>query len=143
MKISELASAGKCTTETIRFYEKAGLLPPAERTSSNYRSYGAKHVEALRFIRNCRALDMTHAEIRTLQGLMDAPADDCGAINALLDEHIGHVDARITELLRLKGQLSELRLQCQSEHTVDACGILHGLAAMETEARHERQTHLG
>ncbi len=143
MKIGELANKAKCTTETVRFYEKAGLLPEAGRTESNYRSYCPKHLERLRFVRNCRALDMTHVEIRALLGLMDTPADGCGAINTLLDEHIGHVDARISELTRLKAQLTDLRLQCQSEQAVDACGIVQGLSAMQTQAQTEKHTHVG
>ena len=62
MKIGELARLGQCTIETVRYYEKAGLLPPPGRTGSNYRHYGDAHVARLRFIRNCRALDMTHDE---------------------------------------------------------------------------------
>lgn len=57
MKIGELALAAQCTVETVRYYEKEGLLAEPARTSANYRSYGAAHVERLRFIRNCRALD--------------------------------------------------------------------------------------
>ncbi|GAB3245111.1 Cd(II)/Pb(II)-responsive transcriptional regulator [Chitinimonas naiadis] len=143
MKIGELAQVAQCTVETIRYYEKEGLLSEPERTAANYRSYGELHVERLRFIRNCRALDMTHGEIRALLGLMDKPDDGCGAINHLLDDHIGHVDARIAELLQLKQQLTLLRQQCQTERTTDACGILHGLATMETETKAERHTHLG
>ncbi|MGL4860686.1 MAG: MerR family transcriptional regulator, partial [Enterobacteriaceae bacterium] len=68
MKIGELAQAANCTTETIRFYEKKELLPKAERTAANYRSYTPAHLERLRFIRVCRTLDMTHEEIRQLLG---------------------------------------------------------------------------
>jgi Cd(II)/Pb(II)-responsive transcriptional regulator len=143
MKIGELAQVAQCTVETVRYYEKAGLLAPPARTAANYRSYGDDHVDRLRFIRNCRALDMTHEEIHGLLGLMDQPAGDCGGINQLLDEHIAHVDVRIAELSQLKQQLRELRQCCQSEQAVDACGILQGLASMETEQRHERHTHLG
>ncbi len=143
MKIGELAGKARCTTETVRFYEKAGLLPEADRTDSNYRHYGPRHLERLRFVRNCRALDMTHVEIRALLGFMDTPGDDCGAINTLLDEHIGHVDARIGELTRLKAQLTELRLQCQSERAIEACGIVQGLSAMQTQTQAERHTHVG
>lgn len=142
MKIGELAATAQCTVETIRYYEKEGLLPLAERTGGNYRHYGPAHVERLRFIRNCRALDMTHGEIRTLLALMDKPADSCGAINHLLDDHIGHVDARIAELAQLRQQLAQLREQCQTERTTEACGILHGLAVMEAEPKAERHTHL-
>jgi Cd(II)/Pb(II)-responsive transcriptional regulator len=143
MKIGELAQVAQCTVETVRYYEKEGLLPAPARTAANYRSYGKAHIERLRFIRNSRALDMTHEEIRTLLGLMDRPAGDCSGVNQLLDEHITHVDVRIAELSQLKQQLDELRQRCLHEQPVDACGILQGLASMETEPRHERHTHLG
>lgn len=143
MKIGELALVAQCTVETVRYYEKEGLLPAPARTAANYRSYGDSHAERLRFIRNCRALDMTHEEIRALLGLMAQPAGDCGGVNQLLDEHIAHVDVRIAELSQLKQQLSELRQCCQREQAVDACGILQGLASMGTEPRHKRHTHLG
>ncbi len=143
MKIGELANVARCSVETIRYYEKEGLLFEPGRTSGNFRLYGAEHVERLRFIRNCRTLDMSHEEIRALLLLTDQPADDCGAINDVFDQHIAHVDERIQELVQLKAQLSVLRQQCQTERAVNACGILQGLAAMETEQKQERHTHLG
>jgi Cd(II)/Pb(II)-responsive transcriptional regulator len=143
MKIGELAQVAQCTVETVRYYEKEGLLSAPARTSGNFRIYGAAHVERLRFIRNCRALDMSHGEIRTLLALADQPAEDCGAINDVFDQHIAHVDERLRELAQLKLQLDALRTRCQTKHSVDACGILHGLAAMDADARHERHTHLG
>jgi Cd(II)/Pb(II)-responsive transcriptional regulator len=143
MKIGELARVAQCTVETVRYYEKEGLLASPARTAANYRSYGHAHVDRLLFIRNCRALNMTHEEIHALLGLMDQPAGDCGGVNQLLDEHITHVEVRIAELSQLKQQLSELRQRCQSEKAMDSCGILQGLASMEAEPRHERHTHLG
>ncbi|RKP45545.1 Cd(II)/Pb(II)-responsive transcriptional regulator [Trinickia fusca] len=143
MKIGELAKAAQCTTDTIRFYEKEGLMPDAQRTDANYRNYTAAHIERLRFIRNCRALDMTHDEIRALLRLTDHPADDCESINTLLDDHIGHVDARLAELQHLRSQLSALREQCTGRHTVDTCGIVHGLTAMETVSTPSKRSHVG
>ncbi len=143
MKIGELAQVAQCTVETVRYYEKAGLLPETARTAGNFRVYGPSHLERLRFIRNCRALDMSHEEIHTLLGLVDRPQDGCGAINSVFDEHIAHVNERIKELSNLKRQLETLRERCQSEQAADACGILQGLAAMETTAKPERHTHLG
>ncbi len=143
MKIGELAQLAQCTVETVRYSERESLLPAPARTQGNFRLYGPLHVERLRFIRNCRALDMTHEEIRTLLGFIDQSTGDCGVVNQLLDEHIAHVDVRINELFQLKQQLNELRQRCQSEQAMDACGILQGLAAMEAEPRHERHTHLG
>jgi len=143
MKIGELAHVAQCTVETVRYYEKEGLLPETARTQGNFRIYGPEHLERLRFIRNCRALDMSHEEIHTLLNLADQPADGCGAINAVFDQHIAHVNERIRELTHLKKQLRELRERCVSEQTIDSCGILQGLASMDTEGKVERHTHLG
>lgn len=143
MKIGELAQVAQTTVETVRYYEKAGLLAQTARTAGNFRVYGPAHLERLRFIRNCRALDMSHEEIRTLLGLADQPTEGCGAINAVFDQHIAHVDERMRELAQLRQQLSALRQSCQSAQTVDACGILQGLAGMETTQKAGRQTHLG
>ena len=66
MKIGELAKITDCQVETIRYYEREGLLPQAPRSESNYRIYGAEHTERLGFIRHCRSLDMTLEEIRVL-----------------------------------------------------------------------------
>jgi len=143
MKIGELAKTASCSPETIRFYEKEGLMPSAQRTEANYRHYSTMHIERLRFIRNCRALDMAHDEIRALLRLTDHPAECCDSVNALLDEHIEHVSQRLSELQHLKDQLVELREQCTGQHTVGDCGIVQGLTAMETVAPPGKRTHVG
>ncbi|MDW5416329.1 Cd(II)/Pb(II)-responsive transcriptional regulator [Iodobacter sp. CM08] len=143
MKIGELALAAQCTVETIRYYEKEALLPEPARTSGNYRDYSDLHLERLSFIRNCRALDMTHQEIKALLALMDSGDDNCASVNTLLDAHIEHVSVRIAELLKLELQLKTLRQQCQSEQSVQECGIVQGLNNMEVSNAPERHTHLG
>jgi len=143
MKIGELARNAQCTVETVRYYEKAGLLAEPARTEGNFRVYGPEHLERLRLVRNCRALDMSHEEIHTLLKLANQAGDDCGAVNAVFDQHIAHVDTRIHELTQLKLQLSSLRERCSTGQGVDACGILQGLAAMETGQQAGRNTHLG
>ncbi|RTZ48238.1 Cd(II)/Pb(II)-responsive transcriptional regulator [Candidimonas sp. SYP-B2681] len=143
MKIGELAKAANCGTETIRFYEKEGLLPAPDRTEANYRRYQHEHLERLRFIRNCRTLDMAHDEIRTLLQFMDKSHGDCAPVNHLLDEHITHVDIRLAELQKLRAQLIELRQQCANAQSIQDCGIIHGLAAMETEEKLPSASHLG
>ncbi|MGV7242057.1 Cd(II)/Pb(II)-responsive transcriptional regulator [Caballeronia sp. M23-90] len=143
MKIGELAKTARCTTETIRFYEKEGLMVDAERTEGNYRDYSGKHVERLRFIRNCRALDMAHDEIRALLDLTDAPGEHCGAVNSLVDEHISHVDHRIEELLHLRGQLMDLRARCATERPVGDCGIVQKLSSMEVAPARPKHSHIG
>ncbi|MFL9896184.1 MULTISPECIES: Cd(II)/Pb(II)-responsive transcriptional regulator [Paraburkholderia] len=143
MKIGELARLANCTTDTIRFYEKEGLLPSADRTEANYRRYNEGHIDRLRFIRNCRALDMTHDEVRALLDAADGPATGCGAVNALVDEHIGHVNTRIKELQQLRAQLTALRKRCAGEQPVEACGIIHELTSMETAQPRPKASHLG
>lgn len=143
MKIGELATIAQCTVETIRYYEKQGLLPVPLRTDGNYRHYGPAHIERLRFIRNCRALDMAQDEIRQLLQRMDTPSEDCGAVNTLVDEHLQHVEARIGELLQLKQQLQALRQTCQTQHTVGDCAILQELTHREPQATPVRTHHLG
>lgn len=146
LKIGELAQRTDCQVETIRYYERAGLLPEPERSESNYRLYDDRHVERLSFIRHCRSLDMTLDEIRTLLEFRDAPEKNCGGVNALLDEHIGHVAHRITELKALEKQLKELRRLCDQANAAKDCGILNELAAEANVPRHRKKTpadHVG
>ena len=117
MRIGELALASQTQVETIRYYERDGLLPQAPRSEGNYRIYGPEHVERLAFVRHCRSLDMTLDEIRVLLRFRDAPQAECGEVNALLDEHIGHVATRIRELRQLEKQLKALRELCSGVHS--------------------------
>lgn len=128
LKIGALAQHTGTQVETIRYYEREGLLPEPGRTQGNYRLYGLAHAERLRFIRHCRSLDMTLDEVRALLRLRDAPADNCGEVNALLDAHIGHVAERIGELQALERQLKSLRRRCRQSQAAGDCGILQELA---------------
>lgn len=127
MRIGNLAEATGTPVETIRFYEREGLIPAAQRSENNYRVYTAAHAERLAFIRHCRNLDMALDEIRALLRLRDAPPDSCCEVNNILDAHIEHVAQRICELRSLESTLKALRARCQSPHAMDACGILNHL----------------
>ena len=127
MTIGELARSTRCGIETIRYYEREGLLPKPGRTRGNYRRYGQEHAELLLFIRHCRSLDMELNEIRILLGFRAAPDESCGEVNALLDTHIGHIEGRIAELQSLEVQLRSLRDRCGSGGPVERCGILQGI----------------
>lgn len=143
MKIGELARLQGCTPETIRFYEKAGLLPAPVRTEGNYRHYDEEHVQRLRFIRNCRILDMSHDEIRSLLLAHDETPDDCQPVNQSIDAHIEHVETRIRELSQLKAQLASLRQRCPGPHDVKNCGIFQELQTAEMDSPHiHGHTHL-
>lgn len=141
MKIGELAQRAHCSTETIRYYEKIDLLPDAYRNSSNYRVYTATHLERLRFIRNCRSLDMTHEEIRHLLSYLDSPTANCKPVTDIITEHLEHVDLRIQELAHLRQQLKTIQQACAHEDKNDACGILEQISHMTPLPQNE--THLG
>jgi Cd(II)/Pb(II)-responsive transcriptional regulator len=147
MRIGDLSEATGTPVETIRFYEREGLLPLARRAENNYRVYTATHAERLAFVRQCRNLDMTLDEIRALLALRDAPSKDCGEVNALLDDHIEHVATRIRELQALRRDLKELRSRCTMPHRVADCGILSELDTAAAAAsrpplrRHVSGTH--
>ena len=138
MKIGELARLAQTQNETIRFYEREGLLPEARRNDANYRIYDESHVQRLAFIRHCRSLDMTLGEIRTLLDFKDAPEENCGKVNTLLDEHIGHVATRIQGLRALEKELKALRLKCRAGEAAAGCGILSGLVTAAREHQHPR-----
>jgi Cd(II)/Pb(II)-responsive transcriptional regulator len=146
MKIGELARLTESQVETIRYYEREGLLPAPARTDGNYRTYTQAHVERLSFIRNCRSLDMTLEEIRSLLRLRDSPQDQCESVNALIDEHIEHVNARVASLQVLQQQLVDLRRRC-ADGAANQCGILERLevtgavAAPEGEPSHVGRSH--
>lgn len=129
MKIGELAERSGCLVETIRYYERIGLLPPPERSSNNYRTYTGEHSERLSFIRHCRALDMTLDEVRVLLELREHPEQDCIGVNELLDKHIAHVTERIAALSALERQLKDLRSRCVAVDATRCCAILQVLGA--------------
>lgn len=149
MRIGELSRLSTTSIETIRYYEREGLLPSPARSQGNFRLYQPGHLERLQFIRHCRGLDMSLDEIRVLLRVKDAPAADCSDVNSLLDEHIEHVSRRIRELRLLERQLRELRRCCGEVRPVDQCGILAGMevAAQKSasadggEHQHLRSVH--
>lgn len=143
MKIGELAAKAECDVQTVRYYERAGLLPAPERTRSNYRSYGPAHLERLQFIRRCRSLDMALDEVRALLSFLEHPEKNCAAVNQLLDEHVEHVRVRIRDLSELEVELKRLRRHCRRIQTAEDCGILQQLRAAPrtTVSSHVGKTH--
>jgi len=131
LQIGELANRTGCLVETIRYYEREGLLPNPVRSKGNYRLFSDIHVERLRFVRHCRSLDMTLKEIRVLLRFRDTPDENCSEVNALLDEHIEHVSERISKLKLLQEELRGLRCLCQRAQAAKDCRILQSLGSPE------------
>lgn len=114
MKIGQLAKTIGCSIEAIRFYEKQGLLPKAERTAGNFRIYNEQHLKRLAFICYCRSLDISLNEIKQILGLEDAEKEQAEKINSILDRHIKQIAKRIHELDHLRMQFIELKGKCKT-----------------------------
>lgn len=132
MKIGELAKRTQCEVETIRYYEREGLLPVPPRTLGNYRQYSEQDAERLLFIRHCRSLGMSLDDIRVLQHFQAEPELACDEINALLDRHLQQTQTQIQSLQRLQSQLQNLRRACDAHLSARQCGILQNLQSAAT-----------
>jgi Cd(II)/Pb(II)-responsive transcriptional regulator len=133
MRIGELAKQTGTDVETVRYYEKIGLLDAPGRNSSGYRDYGAAHQERLQFIRHCRSLQMSLSDIRALLDLKAEPAAACQSVNDLLDHQIERVRQRMESLRQLEEQLTTLRRQCGQSDSVRECAIIQNLSAPATD----------
>lgn len=129
MRIGELGQATGVDVETIRYYEREGLLSAPARSENGYRAYTEKHLERLAFVRHCRALDIPLNEIKRLLEFVEQPNADCGDIDQLIDTQLAKVRARLKSLKALEKQLSSLRGRCGAKHIAGECGILHELVA--------------
>jgi len=127
MQIGELAKQTGCSIQTVRFYERKGLLDKPLRSEGNYRLYDKAAVDRLTFIKQCRALDISMKEIEVLLKQKASPNKSCASVNLLIKEHITQVDAKINELKKLKNVLNNMSQKCSSDKTIQTCGILNEL----------------
>lgn len=125
--IGALASATDTKVETIRYYERIGLLPEPARTSGNYRAYTPGHLDRLSFIRRARALGFTLDQVRALLDLSDRKDNDCCAVDALARDHLTDIDRKIADLKSLRRELNSLLAQCQ-QGTIADCRIIGALS---------------
>lgn len=144
MRIGELARQAGVDVQTVRFYEREGLLEAPSRTPAGYRAYGPPHLERLNFVRHCRSLDMPLAEVRQLIRLASDTRVSCQKVDELVRAHLERVRAKRAALQALEAQLASLTTQCASGHRVADCGILSELihaAQGETCACHPNGRH--
>jgi Cu(I)-responsive transcriptional regulator len=125
--IGELATATSTKVETIRYYERIGLLPAPARTAGNYRSYATDHLNRMSFIRRARHLGFTLVQVRELLDLADQKNRPCEAVDAIAREHLGEVQRKIADLTALRRELTDVIGQCR-RGTIAECRILEALA---------------
>lgn len=126
MKIGTLGRATDTKVETIRFYEKVGLLGAPERTAGNYRAYRQEHLQRLSFIRRARKLGFSLGQVRELLGLADDRIRSCAAVDTLARRHLEEVDGKIAALGSLRRELGNLIDQC-GQGSISQCRIIEAL----------------
>ncbi|NEX59912.1 Cd(II)/Pb(II)-responsive transcriptional regulator [Noviherbaspirillum galbum] len=141
MRIGELAKRAGTDVETVRYYERSGLIKEPARNTAGYRAYREDQLERLQFIRHCRSLQMSLADIRVLLDLKDDPAAGCEEVNRLLDHHIERIREQVMALRQLETQLTTLRHQCGAPQSIGTCAIMQNLS--ESAERQECACHDG
>lgn len=127
MRIGELAQRSDCDVETVRFYEREGLLDAPQREPNGYRRYADDHLVQLKFIRHCRSLGMGLTEVRTLRSFQARPELACDDINQLIDDQITRIHQQVESLRQLEQQLHTLRDTCHANQKASECGIMRNL----------------
>ncbi|MBF0380774.1 MAG: helix-turn-helix domain-containing protein [Magnetococcales bacterium] len=124
--IGQLAKASSCKVQTIRYYEKIGLLPKPLRSSGNQRVYLSDHLDRLIFIRHCRALGFSLDQIRKLLHLAGDSDKSCGEVDQIAKVHLVEVEEKIKHLEGLRQELRRIIDGCKVDK-VDQCQILKAL----------------
>lgn len=125
--IGELARGTGVKVETIRYYERIGLMAAPARTRGNYRSYREEDAARLGFVRRARALGFSIDQIRTLLDLADQQDRSCAAVDAIAVEHLEEIDRKIADLAALRQELAA-RIDACSSRRIAECRILEALS---------------
>jgi len=112
ISIGELARLTGCKVETIRYYERTGLLANPPRTEGGHRAYGQAHLQRLSFVRKARALGFSMEQINSLLAMADAEHPDCATVAIEAERHLVSVRPRIEDLQKLEQTLSDTLAQC-------------------------------
>ncbi|HYZ25534.1 MAG TPA: helix-turn-helix domain-containing protein [Geminicoccaceae bacterium] len=126
MRRGELAQRSGCNIETVRFYEKRGLLQPPPRTGGGHRDYAPEHLRRLTFIRRSRELGFTLDQVRSLLGLVDGGEWTCAEVRAMTVEHSAQVRRKIADLEKLAQVLDDMAAQCDGG-ALPECPIIDAL----------------
>lgn len=127
IQIGELSRRTGCNIETIRYYEKTGLLPDPPRSAAGYRIYSAAHATRLRFILRARELGFSMEDIRGLMGLDDGAAPTCAEVKERTKRHLADVRAKIADLRRIESVLAATASRCSGAE-VPNCPVLDAIS---------------
>ena len=124
MRTSEVAGMAGVNSQTLRYYERRGLLAQPPRSRSGYRDYPAQAVGLLRFVKRSQELGFTLAEIAELLRLADGGPDSCDRARALAEAHTAELDRKIADLTRMRAALGELMATCERPRASRSCPLL-------------------
>ena len=124
--IGSLSKGTGCNIETIRYYERIGLLPKPPRSRGGHRLYEEQHLKRLTFVRRCRELGFTLEEVRSFLGMVDGGNYTCADVKVLTLNHAGEVKRKIADLRRLEKVLRGMAEQCAGGE-VPECPIIDAL----------------
>lgn len=129
LSIGDLAKRTDTKVETIRYYERIGLLAEPERTKANYRAYHQAHLARLAFIRRARALGFPLDQVRGLLQLADQRDRPCEAVDLIARQHLAEIERKIADLHTLRDELADLLGHC-GQRTIAECRIIESLAPL-------------
>ena len=132
MQIGQLASRASVSVDTVRYYERTGILPKPDRQLSGYRAYGDEDVARLQFLRRAKSLGFTLNEIRDLLALSGRRTDDMAGLKAAASEKLDDIARKLDELTRIRVGLQRLVASCPGHGALDHCPILAALAEDDT-----------
>ena len=134
LTIGQLAQRAELATETLRHYERLGLIEPSRRSASNYRLYDAQALRRLRFIRRAQALGFSLPEIRQLLDLHRRGEGDMAQVRAIAEQRLRQIEQRMADLQRLRDGLQQLAGACPGHGALGQCPILAALCSEEEPA---------
>lgn len=132
LKIGEVARRADVGIETIRYYEKQGLLAEPDRRPSGYRQYDDSVVSRLQFIRRSKELGFTLAEIKELLGLWFDVTTKCVHVRQRAEQKIGDIEDKIRSLQKMKRSLKKIINQCETRDEIEICPLWLGLDGPRT-----------
>ena len=131
MRIGEVATNARVSVETLRYYERRGLLPEPERSAAGYRSYGADTVRRVHFVRHAQQLGFTLDEIADLLAMWEDSATSCEQVAGRAAATLKRIDAKMEQLARMRAALAQYVSACRARETLADCPLLVSLGRSE------------
>ena len=135
MRTREVAARAGVNAQTLRYYERRGILADPPRSPAGYRDYPASAVQLLRFVKRAQELGFSLAKVEELLGLVDGEPDPCDGVRTLAEAHLAELERKIADLERIRASLAALVATCERPRVDRSCPLL---AAIESDVSLEK-----